>query len=203
MIFKKEKPVVDWLIVGLGNYTEKYKNTRHNVGFLAVDALREEFPTEPGKSKWQGMIWKCEIEGSKCLLVQPHTFMNNSGDCVARITSYFKIPPERVLVIYDDTALDTGHLRIRKKGTDGGHNGIKSVMHALGSYEVPRIRVGISKPAHDFVLTDWVLGELYASERRKLEEAFPNIAEAVRLTVRGGIEEAMNKFNTAEKKAEN
>ncbi len=196
-MFKKNRPAIDYVVVGLGNYGEKYKNTRHNVGFMAIDYICRELNLEKGKSRWSGNVWNTTIDGKRVLLVKPHTFMNRSGDCVAKITSYFKISPERVIVIYDDTALDTGRMRIRPKGTDGGHNGIKSIIHALASYDIPRIRVGITKPSGQFVLADWVLGDFRATERKKIDAALPDVYDAIRLMLDEKIAEAMNKYNTA------
>ncbi len=196
-MFKKNRPAIDYVVVGLGNYGEKYKNTRHNVGFMAIDYICRELNLDKGKSRWSGNVWNTTIDGKRVLLVKPHTFMNRSGDCVAKITSYFKISPEHVIVIYDDTALDTGRMRIRPKGTDGGHNGIKSIIHALASYNIPRIRVGITKPSGQFVLADWVLGDFRATERKKIDAALPDVYDAIRLMLDEKIAEAMNKYNTA------
>lgn len=196
-MFKKNRPAIDYLIVGLGNYGEKYKNTRHNVGFMAIDYMCDELGLDKGKSRWSGNVWNTNIDGNRVLLVKPHTYMNRSGDCVAKITSYFKISPDRVIVIYDDTALDTGRMRIRPKGTDGGHNGIKSIIHALGSYEIPRIRVGITKPSGQFVLADWVLGDFRTTERKKIDAALPDVYGAIRMILDGKMADAMSKYNTA------
>ena len=196
-MFKKNRPAIDYVIVGLGNYGEKYKNTRHNVGFMAIDYICGELGLDKGKSRWSGNVWNTVIDGKRVLLVKPHTYMNRSGDCVAKITSYFKIDPDRVVVVYDDTSLDTGRMRIRPKGTDGGHNGIKSIIHALGSFEIPRIRVGITKPTVRFVLADWVLGDFRTTERKKIDAALPDVYTAVRMILNGKLADAMTKFNTA------
>ena len=196
-MFKKNRPAIDYVIVGLGNYGEKYKNTRHNVGFMAIDYICAKLGLDKSKSRWSGDVWNTAIDGKRVLLVKPHTYMNRSGDCVAKITSYFKIAPDRVIVVYDDTALDTGRMRIRPKGTDGGHNGIKSIIHALGSYEIPRIRVGITKPSGPFVLADWVLGDFRTTERKKIDAALPDIYDAIRMILDEKIADAMTKYNTA------
>ncbi len=196
-MFKKNRPAIDYVIVGLGNYGEKYKNTRHNVGFMAIDYMCDQLNLDKGKSRWSGMVWNTTIDGKKVLLVKPHTYMNRSGDCVARIASYFKISADRIIVIYDDTSLDTGRMRIRTKGTDGGHNGIKSIIYALASYEIPRVRVGITKPSTAYNAADWVLGEFRSTERKKIDAALPDVYDAVRLMLNEKIDEAMNKYNTA------
>ncbi len=201
-MFKRERPAVDAVVVGLGNYGEKYKNTRHNAGFMAIDYIVDDLSLGKSKSRWQGTVWQAQIAGKRVLLVEPHTYMNRSGDCVAKIVSYLKLSPENVLVLYDDTALDTGALRIRKRGSDGGHNGIKSIIHALGTYDIARVRIGISKPAHEFVLADWVLGEMRTTERKKIDAALPDVYEAVKLFLDGRIDEAMNRYNASKETQE-
>lgn len=201
-MFKRERPAVDAVVVGLGNYGEKYKNTRHNAGFMAIDYIVDDLSLGKSKSRWQGTVWQAQIAGKRVLLVKPHTYMNRSGDCVAKIVSYLKLSPENVLVLYDDTALDTGALRIRKRGSDGGHNGIKSIIHALGTYDIARVRIGISKPAHEFVLADWVLGEMRTTERKKIDAALPDVYEAVKLFLDGRIDEAMNRYNASKETQE-
>ncbi len=201
-MFKRERPAVDAVVVGLGNYGEKYKNTRHNAGFMAIDYIVDDLSLGKSKSRWQGTVWQAQIAGKRVLLVEPHTYMNRSGDCVAKIVSYLKLSPENVLVLYDDTALDTGALRIRKRGSDGGHNGIKSIIHALGTYDIARVRIGISKPAHEFVLADWVLGEMRTTERKKIDAALPDVFEAVKLFLDGRIDEAMNRYNASKETQE-
>lgn len=201
-MFKRERPAVDAVVVGLGNYGEKYKNTRHNAGFIAIDYIVDDLSLGKSKSRWQGTVWQAQIAGKRVLLVEPHTYMNRSGDCVAKIVSYLKLSPENVLVLYDDTALDTGALRIRKRGSDGGHNGIKSIIHALGTYDIARVRIGISKPAHEFVLADWVLGEMRTTERKKIDAALPDVYEAVKLFLDGRIDEAMNRYNASKETQE-
>lgn len=201
-MFKRERPAVDAVVVGLGNYGEKYKNTRHNAGFMAIDYIVDDLSLGKSKSRWQGTVWQAQIAGKRVLLVEPHTYMNRSGDCVAKIVSYLKLSPENVLVLYDDTALDTGALRIRKRGSDGGHNGIKSIIHALGTYDIARVRIGISKPAHEFVLADWVLGEMRTTERKKIDAALPDVFDAVKLFLDGRIDEAMNRYNASKETQE-
>lgn len=201
-MFKRERPAVDAVVVGLGNYGEKYKNTRHNAGFMAIDYIVDDLSLGKSKSRWQGTVWQAQIAGKRVLLVEPHTYMNCSGDCVAKIVSYLKLSPENVLVLYDDTALDTGALRIRKRGSDGGHNGIKSIIHALGTYDIARVRIGISKPAHEFVLADWVLGEMRTTERKKIDAALPDVFDAVKLFLDGRIDEAMNRYNASKETQE-
>lgn len=145
MLFLKQRPQVDCLVVGLGNYGKKYEATRHNAGFMAIEYMVKELNLGKGKQKFQGLIYEKNIDGKKFLFVQPYTYMNRSGECVLKIANYYNVPSENMVMIYDDMDLDTGKLRIRIKGTDGGHNGMKSIIRALATYNIPRIRIGIDR----------------------------------------------------------
>ena len=144
-LFQREKPAIDYVIVRLGNVGDKYRNNRHNAGFMAIDHILDELSILFGRVKWNGQIFDGKIGDARVLFVKPHTYMNRSGECVFRIAKFYNIPPERLIIIYDDVELPPGELRIRKKGTDGGHNGIKSVIQFMASYDIPRIRIGIGK----------------------------------------------------------
>lgn len=200
MLFMKERPQIDCLVVGLGNFGKKYENTRHNAGFMAVDYMVKELNLGKGKQKFQGMIYEKTIDGKKFMFVQPYTFMNRSGECVSKIAKYYNIPTENMIIIYDDMDLDTGKLRIRAKGTHGGHNGIKSIINFLATYDIPRIRIGISHSPKaeqdpDYDIAEWVLGSFRKAELTAIEAAMPNVVNAVMLMADGKIDEAMNKYN--------
>ncbi len=200
MLFLKERPNIDCLVVGLGNYGKKYEATRHNAGFMAIDYMVSELNLGKGKQKFQGLIYEKNIDGKKFLFVQPYTYMNRSGECVAKVAKYYNIPSENMIMIYDDMDLDTGKLRIRYKGTDGGHNGMKSIIRALATYNIPRIRIGIDrspKAEHDpdYDIAEWVLSNFKKSEKQIIDSAMPNVMDAVMLIANGKIDEAMNKYN--------
>ena len=201
-IFKKiesEKPTpapLDFIIAGLGNPGTKYEDTRHNCGFMAVEILAEQLGMQMKKLRFKSLTAEAEISGHRCLLMKPTTFMNNSGDAVEEAASFYKIPPERVLIIYDDISLDVGRLRIRGKGSDGGHNGMKSIILRLNTDVFPRIRVGVGKKPHpDYDLADWVLSRFTKAEGELLMPALTKAAQAAELIVGGKLEEAMNKYN--------
>lgn len=196
---RKPAPVskVEWLIVGLGNPGAKYAATRHNAGFIAVDRLADKENFDIKKIKFKSLIGDTVIGGKRCIVMKPSTFMNNSGEAVGECVNFYKIEPENVLVIFDDINFDAGVMRIRKKGSDGGHNGMKSIIYHLNSNEFPRIRLGVgSKPNPDYDLADWVLSNFSESEKKAFEGAADNAAEAVKLIVSGEIDTAMNKYNS-------
>lgn len=200
MLFRKKESLAsayDYLIVGLGNPGRDYETTRHNAGFLAVDALAEDAGFTVKQLKWKALIGECRLGGSRCLVMKPQTFMNNSGEAVRDCAQFYKIPPENIIVIYDDVSLDVGRLRIRRKGSDGGHNGIKSIIYLLGSDQFPRVKIGVGKKPHpDYDLAAWVLSRFSAEEQKTLKEVWPKAAGAVRLIAQGKAEEAMNRFNS-------
>ena len=201
-IFKKiesEKPSpapIDFIIAGLGNPGTKYEDTRHNCGFMAAEILAEKCGVQLKKLRFKSLTAEAGIAGRRCLLMKPTTFMNNSGDAVEEAAAFYKIPPENILIIYDDISLDVGKLRIRAKGSDGGHNGMKSVILRLNTDKFPRIRVGVGKKPHpDYDLADWVLSRFTKQEGELLMPALTGAAEAAKLIAEGKIEEAMNKYN--------
>lgn len=183
------------LIVGLGNPTKEYEGTRHNIGFMAIDALAEEYGIRVDTLKHKAMIGKGMIEGQKVILAKPVTYMNLSGEAVREITDYYKIPAEDVIVIFDDISLDVGMLRIRRKGSAGGHNGIKSIISHLGTMDFPRIKVGIGAKREGQDLADYVLGRFSKADREILTEALKDVKKAVSHMVWDEITEAMNAFN--------
>ncbi len=188
---------VEYLIVGLGNPDSKYQNTRHNAGFLAVDRIAGKAGVSVDRLKYKALTCTATIEGKRVLLMKPQTYMNNSGEAVQEAMSFYKIPMEKVLVIYDDISLDVGKMRIRRKGSDGGHNGIKSIIQLCGSDTFPRFKVGVGKKPHPaYDLADWVLSRFTEQERSDLSPVFDNCAEAAKLFLNGQIDKAMNQFNS-------
>ena len=185
------------LVVGLGNPGNKYTYTRHNSGFLCLDMLSDKLNFKIDRLKFKSLICDTNINGHRCIVMKPQTFMNNSGEAVRECAAFYKIPAEKVIVIYDDISLDVGKLRIRRKGTDGGHNGIKSIIYHLNSDQFPRIKVGCGKKPHpDYDLADWVLSEFKKDELKALEPALSNACKALELLLDNNIEKAMNLYNS-------
>ena len=202
-IFKKldqeRAPVgaVEFIICGLGNPGIKYENTRHNTGFMALDTLAGELNADVKKLRFKSLTADAVIEGKHCLLMKPTTFMNNSGEAVVEALNFYKLTTDKLLVMYDDVSLDVGRMRIRKKGSDGGHNGIKSIIYLTGSDVFPRIKIGVgSKPHPDYDLAAWVLGMFPKEQGEVLEKIFKDAAAAARLIVSGKTDEAMNRYNS-------
>ena len=196
MFFSKQTSGTSWLIVGLGNPGEKYENTRHNVGFRVIDELAERQNAPVQKLKFKALTNLLTISGEKVLVMKPITYMNLSGEAVRPAADFYKIPPERVLVISDDTALAAGRLRIRTKGSAGGHNGLKSIIQHLGTDQFPRIRVGVGeKPHPDYDLADWVLGRPQGEDKKAIDAAVKRAADAVECILTQGLERGMGKFN--------
>lgn len=187
---------IDYIIVGLGNPGDKYETTRHNAGFMAVDMLAEKYDCRIKKLKFKSLYGDCQIGDSRVILCKPQTFMNNSGETVRDIAAFYKIPPEKVLIIYDDISLDVGKIRIRRKGSDGGHNGMKSIIYLTAADTYPRIKVGVgAKPHPDYDLADWVLSSFKKDEMENLKTALENAVAAAGLIANGKIDEAMNKYS--------
>lgn len=187
----------EYIICGLGNPGTQYENTRHNIGFMTVDTLCEKYKLSCKKVKFKSLTCDAVIGGKRCLIMKPTTFMNNSGEAVTEAMSFYKIPPERTIIVFDDISLEPGKLRIRRKGSDGGHNGIKSIIYLSGSDAFPRIKMGVgAKPNPDYKLADWVLGHFKKEDGEKLEQCFQNAVACLELIVQGKIDEAMNKYNS-------
>ena len=201
MFFKKKATPApsgspEFMVVGLGNPGKDYEFTRHNAGFLTLDHIAAEENTDIKKLKYKALIGDTVISGHRCLLVKPQTFMNNSGEAVHEIAQFYKIPPEKIIVIFDDISLPCGKLRIRRKGTDGGHNGIKSIIYHLNSDNFPRIKVGVgAKPHPDYNLADWVLSNFKKDEMEELKKAITKATEVLPFMLDGEIDKAMNKAN--------
>ncbi len=188
--------VYDYLVVGLGNPGAKYETTRHNAGFLCVTLLEDTLNFKVKKLKFHALIGDTKIAGKKVLVMKPQTMMNNSGIAVGECAKFYKIPPENIIVIFDDISLVPGKMRIRRKGSAGGHNGIKSIISALGSEDFPRIKLGVGqKPHPDFDLADWVLGNIPKEDIPLMRDAMKNACDALEYIVKGDFETAMSKYN--------
>lgn len=190
-----------YIIAGLGNPTKEYDKTRHNVGFAVIDQLADRYGIDVSERKHRAFCGKGVIEGQKVLLVKPQTFMNLSGESLRSAMDYYKALPEELIVIYDDISLPPGQLRIRLKGSAGGHNGIKNIIAHLGTQEFPRIKVGVGEKPPRMDLKDYVLSRFSKGEQELMEEAFREVAQAVAMMISDGADRAMNHFNT-KKKAE-
>ena len=188
---------IEYIIVGLGNPGSQYENTRHNAGFITLDAIAKKNDIKVDRLKFKSLCGTGSIGGKRVLLMKPSTFMNLSGQAVTEAMNFYKIPPEKTIVIFDDISLDPGKLRIRRKGSDGGHNGIKNIIYLSGSDKFPRIKVGVgAKPNPKWELADWVLSRFTDSEMKALSEAAENAAQAVEYMVNEQIDKAMNLFNS-------
>lgn len=202
MLFKRKPQsqtlgAPEFLVVGLGNPDKKYAFTRHNSGFLCVDMLAEQYGFTVKKLKFKSLVGDAEIGGHRCLVLKPQTYMNLSGEAVRDAAQFYKIPPERIVVLFDDISLDVGKIRIRRKGTDGGHNGIKNIIYHLNSDKFPRIKIGVGKKPHpDYDLADWVLSEFKKDEEAPLKTALENATAALEYMLDGKIDEAMNRYNS-------
>lgn len=193
-MFRKDNET--WLIVGLGNPGKEYERSRHNCGFRAVDILADKLGCKIDRAKFQGLYGQTTYKGKKLMLLKPMTYMNLSGRSVLQLSAYFSIPPQKIIVMFDDISLEPGRLRIRPDGSAGGHNGIKSIIQELGSQTFPRVKIGVgAKPHPDYDLADWVLSTFSAQEEKALSVSLPNAAEAALAIIDHGVPEAANKFN--------
>lgn len=198
MIFKNKaySGGPEYLIVGLGNPGRQYEITRHNAGWLCMDMLSDRLKVKINKIKFKSTIGEADINGHRCLLMKPQTFMNLSGEAVGEACKFYKIPPENVIVIFDDISLPCGALRIRRKGSAGGHNGIKSIIQHLGSDNFPRIKLGVGdKPHADFDLADYVLSNFSKDEIPMMKQAMEKACDALDYLTDGKIDQAMSKFS--------
>ncbi|AEV67065.1 peptidyl-tRNA hydrolase [Acetivibrio clariflavus DSM 19732] len=183
------------VVIGLGNPGPRYENTRHNVGFDTIDRLSKKHNIAVTKVKYKAVIGDGNIGGHRVLLVKPQTFMNLSGESVREIIEWYKVPVKNIIIIYDDIDLPVGKIRIRPKGSAGTHNGMRSVIYQIQSEDFPRIRIGIDKPPQGWELADFVLSKFSADERKSVEEAIENAADAVEVILNSGIDKAMNRYN--------
>lgn len=188
---------VEYIVAGLGNPGRQYENTRHNAGFIALDKLADKYNCNVSKMKYKALIGDCNIAGKRTLLMKPQTFMNLSGEAVVQAMSFYKIPPENVIVLFDDISLDVGRMRIRRKGSDGGQKGMRSIIELSGSSLFPRVKIGIGeKPNPNWQLADWVLSRFTAAEREALDKVTDNACGAVEYIIAGNIDKAMADFNS-------
>lgn len=194
MLFRK--PACDWLIVGLGNPGDNYARTRHNVGFRAIDSLAKTLGVKVDRAKFRGLYGQAAYNGMKLILLKPQTFMNESGLSVMDAARFYKLPPEHILVIFDDISLDVGRLRVRADGSAGGHNGIKSVIGGLNSQSFPRVKIGVgAKPHPDYDLAAWVLSSFTPSEEKLLAPTVDAAASAALEVVKNGVPAAVSQYN--------
>lgn len=185
-----------FIIAGLGNPTLRYEGTRHNVGFDVIDLLADKYNIAVDTRKGRAFIGKGIIEGKKVILAKPQTYMNLSGESIRSLADYYKIDEEEeLIVLYDDVSLDVGQLRIRKKGSAGGHNGIKSIIQHLGTDVFMRVKIGVGEKPKKYDLADYVLGHFSKAEREQMEEGYENCVKAVGMMVNGGADAAMNEYN--------
>ena len=196
MFFRSKTGKFEYLIAGLGNPGLTYEKTRHNAGFMAVDALLSKTGTSLDKRKFESLFGEAVISGKRVLIQKPQTFMNNSGRAVSAISKFYKIPADRIIVIFDDISLPVGNIRIRRKGSAGGHNGIKDIIELLGTEDIMRIKVGVGeRPDPDYDLKDWVLSKLPKADADAFSKACDNAADAVIEIISRGIDSAMNKYS--------
>lgn len=184
-----------FFVVGLGNPGEQYCKTRHNAGFEAIDYVASQLNTDISKSKFNALFADAKIENKRCFLVKPQTYMNLSGESVIKFVDFYQIPTENIVVIFDDISLPVGSMRIRRKGTHGGHNGVKNIINLLGSDNFPRIKIGVGNKPDFWDLADWVLSKFTKNELADLEEVHKKCFEALNLIINDKINEAMNNFN--------
>ena len=200
MFFKKTPSApsgkIEYIVAGLGNPGTKYEGTKHNVGFIFADALAEKHGFKINKLKYKSLCADADINGHRVLVMKPQTFMNESGQAIRQAASFYKIPPQNIIIVFDDISLEPGRMRIRKSGSDGGHNGIKSIIYQLSSDSFPRIKIGVgAKPHPDYDLAAWVLSGFSKEDAQKVNGTIDNAMSAVALMLDGKTDEAMNLYN--------
>lgn len=196
MFFKSKTAGAAWLVVFLGNPGPRYAGTRHNVGFMTADHTAKAAGVRIDRLRFKAYTAQCTLGGEKVLLLKPQTYMNLSGEAVRPAADFYKIPPERVLVVSDDVSLPLGKLRIRQKGSAGGHNGLKDIIAKLGTDAFPRIKIGVGSPDHpEHDMADWVLGSFKNQDAVEIEKATKRAAEAIEVVISQGVEKAMNLYN--------
>ena len=192
----KQTSSLDWILVCLGNPGDKYENTRHNVGFMTADALGERLGKPIQRLKFKALTNVVEYGGCRVLLMKPTTYMNLSGEAVREACQFYKLPPERVLVVSDDVSLPVGKLRLRRSGTAGGHNGLRSIIGQLHSDQFPRLKIGVGqKPHPDYDMADWVLGKFSKEDRKTIDAAIDRALDAIECVFSQGMDKAMSQYN--------
>lgn len=192
-------PNLDYVVVGLGNIGKEYDLTRHNIGFMVLDAMGKRHSFEICRAKFQSLMVRTEIFNKKVLFLKPSTYMNNSGQAVIEAIDFYKIDINNVIIIYDDVNIKLGNIKIKKKGSDGGHNGLKSIIYLTDCDVFPRIKVGVSaKPKIGYTLADWVLSKFRDDEKEMLNKAINIACDGLECIIKNGVDFAMNKYNTKE-----
>ena len=187
---------VDFIIAGLGNPGKEYQSTRHNSGYIAIDYICEKLGVKANKIKFKSLTCDCRIDNKRCLILKPTTYMNLSGAAIKEAMDFYKLGPENLLVIFDDISLDTGKIRIRRKGSDGGQRGVKNIIYLLNSDTFPRIKIGIGpKPHEEYDLKDFVLSKFTGDDAEKIKKILPDVFESVKYIINGDIDKAMNMYN--------
>ena len=195
MFFEKKDADI-WLIAGLGNPGLQYEKTRHNAGFMAADKIAEKYGVQFTKRKFDSIYGEFTLGKTKVLLLKPQTYMNNSGSAISAAAKFYKIPTDRIIIMFDDISLDVGKLRMRRKGSHGGHNGIKDIIELMGTDEIMRIKIGVGeRTSRDYDLKDWVLGKIPAEALPEFEKALDRAADAAAEIIQNGIDSAMNRYN--------
>lgn len=192
-----ERGKIEYIIAGLGNPGLEYENTRHNAGFMVLDELARQLSENIDRLRFKGKTADVNVGGTRCLLLKPTTYMNNSGEAVVQALEFYKLDVTRLIVVCDDISLEPGKLRIRRKGSHGGHNGLRSICELTGSDDFQRIKIGVGKKPHpDYDLAKWVLGKFGKEDAEKMKESAENACECIKLMVKGQTDQAMNKFNS-------
>lgn len=188
---------IEYVIAGLGNPGMEYEGTRHNAGFFVLDALAQQEGADISRIKFKGKTGEAVIGGKRCLLLKPTTYMNLSGESIVQALDFYKLGTDRLIVVYDDISLEPGNLRIRRKGSHGGHNGMRSIIDLAGRDDFPRVKIGVGRKPHpDYDLAKWVLGKFSKEDAEKMKQSAENACECIKLMVQGKTDEAMNKYNS-------
>ncbi len=188
---------IEYVIAGLGNPGMEYEGSRHNAGFFVLDTLAKQEGTDINRLKFKGKTGEVVIGGKRCLLLKPTTYMNLSGESIVQALDFYKLDTDRLIVVYDDISLEPGKLRIRRKGSHGGHNGMRSIIDLTGKDDFPRVKIGVGKKPHpDYDLAKWVLGKFSKEDSEKMKQSAENACECIKLMVQGKTDEAMNKHNS-------
>ena len=188
---------VTHIVVGLGNPGKEYTYNRHNAGFMCMDVICDKYHARVDRAKFKALVGECNIAGKHVLLMKPQTYMNSSGEAIREAADFYNVPADNIIVIFDDISVGVGKLRIRRKGSAGGHNGIKSIIEHLSTNEFPRIKLGVGeKPSPEYDLVNWVLGNIPEDDRKSMSEAYSKAADALGVMLSGNIDAAMNRFNS-------